>query len=199
MKLIVIILLSGNLLYRPGSGADDKADLSIGSKPPEFEDITWLSGAPLQLLDLRGKVVLIRWWTAPECPFCAASAPALNNLATEFVHKGLVVIGLYHHKSNTPLTTEFVKEQMQQLHLQFPVGIDMGWKNLRRWWLQKGDQDWTSVSFLLDREGVVRYVHPGGAFSIEPLQIFPKAQEDYQTLRSHIIQLLGTTDSIKQR
>lgn len=207
MKPRVIIILFASLLYtivsfaQPDSGTperrsraglvgDDRGKSLIGSRPPEFEDITWLSESPLHLSGLRGKVVLIRWWTAPDCPFCAASAPSLNNLAGEFVGKGFVVIGLYHHKSSTTLTKEFVEEQMRQLDFQFPVGIDRDWENLRRWWLQRGDRDWTSVSFLLDRGGVIRYIHSGGAYSAEPMEIFPEAQRDYQILRSHIMKLL---------
>lgn len=54
------------------------ADKLIGTTPPEWEVTNWFNGAPVKLADLRGKVVLVRWWTAPECPYCRATAPALN-------------------------------------------------------------------------------------------------------------------------
>lgn len=149
----------------------------------------------MKLLDLRGKVVLIRWWTAPQCPFCAPSIVTLNSFTEEFRNKDLVIIGLYHHKSSRPLTEEFVTAQVKRLGVRFAVGIDKNWHNLDRWWLQTGDRGWTSVSFLLDRGGSIRYVHPGGAYSAEPLDIFPKAQEDYRTLRSFVEQLLNEEET----
>jgi thiol-disulfide isomerase/thioredoxin len=124
----------------------------------------WINSKPLTLESLRGKVVLIRWWTAPGCPFCQASIPALNEFAKRYHDRGLVVLGFYHHKSPVPLTPAHVKEQIRQLNLEFPVAIDREWSTLRKWWLDKHDRGWTSVSILLDRHGTVRHVHPGGAF-----------------------------------
>jgi len=163
----------------------------IGTKPPEFDRVTWLTDHPVRLSDLYGKVVLVRWWTAPGCSYCAASAPALNGFVDEFGSKGLVVIGLYHHKSNDSLTQDFVEEQVHSLGLRFPIGIDNDWNNLQRWWLNGGNRDWTSVSFLLDRNGFIRYIHPGGAYSTEATESYPSAQADYRTLRAHIERLLG--------
>jgi hypothetical protein len=50
---------------------------------------------------------------------------------------------------------------------------------------------WTSVAFLLDRRGKIRYIHPGGACAKEPMRIFPSAQKDYQELRAAIEKLLA--------
>ena len=57
--------------------ADEGGQKLIGTKPPEWQVEGWLNSPPLKLEDLRGKVVLIRWWTAPGCPYCSATAPAL--------------------------------------------------------------------------------------------------------------------------
>ena len=45
-----------------------------------------------------------------------------------------------------------------------PVAIDRDWKTLHRWWLDEEKRGWTSVSFLLDRQGVIRHIHPGGQY-----------------------------------
>jgi len=45
-----------------------------------------------------------------------------------------------------------------------PIAVDPQWIELRRLWLSTGDRDATSVSFLVDREGTIRYVHPGPDF-----------------------------------
>ena len=51
-----------------------------------------------------------------------------------------------------------------ELGFEFPVAIDAGWRTLRAWWLDDHERGWTSVSFLLDRQGVIRHVHPGGQY-----------------------------------
>lgn len=144
----------------------------------------WVGSPPLSLESLRGKVVLVRWWTAPGCPFCAASAPALNELDRLYRDKGLVVIGFYHHKRPTPLDPEEVEKMAQEFGFRFPVAIDPEWRTLRRWWLDGSGQDWTSVSFLMDRQGIVRYIHPGGAYA--------PGGSDYVELKEKIEELLAT-------
>ena len=152
-----------NGVERYSAPTEEGRDL-IGARPEEWEAKDWINSEPLALNSLRGKVVLVRWWTAPGCPFCQASAPALNEFWHRYRDRGLTVVGLYHHKSSSPLTTEHVKEQARKLDLAFPVAVDPEWTTLRRWWLDGHDRRWTSVTMLLDRHGVIRHVHPGGAF-----------------------------------
>jgi hypothetical protein len=56
----------GALIVAQTIGAS-AADKLIGTKPPEWQVTNWFNGSPVTLEDLRGKVVLVRWWTAPEC------------------------------------------------------------------------------------------------------------------------------------
>src|SRR4051812_38055874 len=83
--------------------AEPKWEKLIGKRPPEWRLESWLNSKPLTLADLRGKVVLVRWWTTPDCPYCAATAPALNEFEKTYADRELTVIGIYHHKSSAPL------------------------------------------------------------------------------------------------
>jgi peroxiredoxin len=157
-------------------------DSPVGTRPPEWEATHWLNSGPLTLKGLRGQVVLVRWWTAPGCPDCAATAPALNEFHDRYKGRGLVVIGLYHHKSDAPLDPAAVKRCAEKMGFRFPVAIDPEWKTLRRWWLDGARRRWTSVSFLIDRQGVVRHVHPGGQYA--------KGDRDYDALKAKIEELL---------
>ena len=190
-RIDFLLLIVWTLCFAAAPVGDDYGRSLIGTKPPELRNVTWLTGESHRLSDFRGKVVLIRWWTAGGCPFCKASAGALNRFAEEFAGKDLVVIGLYHHKLSAPLAQDYVIDEAQRLGFRFLVGIDYRWENLNRWWLETGDRGWTSVTFLLDREGVIRAIHPGGVYTPEPSEIFPKAYEDYQALRSSMTKLLG--------
>ncbi|HRH94342.1 MAG TPA: redoxin domain-containing protein [Prosthecobacter sp.] len=160
--------------------ADDGGQKLINTKPPEWQVNGWLNSPPLKLADLRGKVVLIRWWTAPGCPYCAATAPALNEFHEQY--PDLVVIGLYHHKIDQPLTPDHVATQAERLGFMFPVAVDTDWKTLHQWWLDTGDRDFTSVSFLIDKAGRIQHIHPGGEY--------PKDSKDYRVMKGKIEGLL---------
>lgn len=162
----------------------------LGQRPEEWRFEHWMNSKPLTLESLRGKVVLVRWWTAPDCPFCAATAPALNEFEKAFGDRGLEVVGVYHHKSAAPLVEEEVRAHAKRFGFQFPVAIDPGWRTLKRWWLEAGGGDWTSVTFLLDREGRVRHIHPGGQYV--------KGDADYVAMKQHIEALLAEPTAAKK-
>lgn len=152
-----------------------------GTPAPDWELIEWFNSEPLSLEHLRGAVVLVRWWTGPECTYCASSAAHLVRWHETYHRQGLVVMGIYHHKSSAPPSRRHVARLIQRYGFRFPVAVDPQWQTLRRWWLKDSDRKWTSVSFLIDREGVIRYVHPGGSYSAQEVQI----------LESLIQELLG--------
>ena len=139
----------------------------VGTKAPEWELSEWFNSEPLSLKGLRGQVVLVRWWTGPECPYCAIAAPYLKAWYDTYRARGVEVIGIYHHKSSLPLTRRHVEQLVKWYGFQFPVAVDPGWRTLKRWWLTGGDQRWTSVSFLIDQQGIIRYIHPGGSYTKE--------------------------------
>lgn len=134
----------------------------IGKPAPSLGLKDWLNSKPLDVSDLRGKVVLLRWWT-DGCPYCAATAPALISLQKAYGSRGLQLIGVFHPKPSGKWTIDKVRQATEEKHFTFPIAVDGDWTALKRWWLTK-DRDFTSVSFLLDQNGIIRYVHPGGEF-----------------------------------
>jgi peroxiredoxin len=178
-SLIIFLLLSANSMVL---FADDESQI-VGTKAQEWIVSDWIQSSPLSLKGLSGKVLLVRWWTDPYCPYCTASAPALNEWYDAYKDKGLIVVGLYHHKSSTPLEIQKVKEYSTSLGFKFPVAIDKDWITLKKWWLNKNlKARWTSVSFLIDRNGIIRYIHPGGQYV--------NGDDDYARLKSRIEELL---------
>jgi peroxiredoxin len=135
----------------------------LGRAAPPIRAEHWLNSRPLELAALRGRVVLVRFWTAPDCPFCSASAPALNDFHARYAQRGLTVIGLYHHKAGGPLDPRAVERYARQFGFRFPVAIDPDWQTLRAYWLDT-PRRFTSASFLIDRRGLIRHVHPGGKY-----------------------------------
>jgi peroxiredoxin len=168
--VVVLVLTASAGPARPADGgtgtmAADTSEVAaaaslVGTRPPEWRPTLWLNSPPLRLADLRGKVVLVRWWTA-DCPFCAISAPALGKLDAAYRERGVVVVGMYHHKGQAPFDPATYRRTAKKLRFTFPLAFDPEWRTLHSW-LRGTSTGFTSVTFLLDQTGVVRYVHPGG-------------------------------------
>ncbi|PIQ81548.1 MAG: alkyl hydroperoxide reductase [Candidatus Omnitrophica bacterium CG11_big_fil_rev_8_21_14_0_20_64_10] len=149
-----------------GASAQEGKEL-VGTPAPAWKLAEWFNSQPLSLEQLKGKVALVRWWTGPECPYCAASAPYLVQWDERYRRRGLIVVGIYHHKSPVPLTREHVGQLVERYGFRFPVAVDPDWWTLQQWWLKGRPQSWTSVSFLIDKRGIIRHVHPGGSYTEE--------------------------------
>lgn len=163
----------------------------IGQPAPAWGELEWVGSEPLRLEDLRGRVVLIRFWT-DTCPFCRASAPALVEIDRDYGERGVTVIGMYHPKprGSTRSAAE-VAEVRAELGWRFPVAIDTRWEVLDAFWLSHRSRDYTSVSFVLDRRGVIRYVHPGPEYHPGGPPEHEACRRDYAELRAAIETLLA--------
>lgn len=163
----------------------------VGEPCPAWDNSRWVQGGPLRLADLRGKVVLLRFFMESDCPYCHGTAPALNEFHRDLGPRGLVVVGMYTPKPwPRPTSVEAVRRHVEAYGFQFPVAVDDDWATLRRLWLDRVPAaDFTSASLLIDREGVVRYVHPGGLYAKDARD--PRARRDYEDLRSAILSLLS--------
>jgi len=158
---------------------------------PAKTEAQWVQGGPLDLKGLRGKVVLIRFFTGTTCPYCSATAPALNAFQREFGPKGLVVIGMYTpkpHPQPTPIAE--VREIVKTYGFAFPVAVDDDWGALRTLWLDRvPGASFTSASLLIDRAGRLRHVHEGGVFAREGAG--EQARQDYEKMRAAIVAALA--------
>jgi peroxiredoxin len=167
----------------------------IGVAAPSFEFDGWLNSEPLSREGLRGQVLLVRWWTE-TCPFCASSAPALRSIHEQYSPQGLTMIGVYHPKADrdAPLDIARVERAVDARELNFPIAIDWDWRNgiLADWWLTGPKRPATSVTFLLDKSGIIQFVHPGMEYH-DPNGIEGHAMcvADMTGIRSQIERLLA--------
>jgi peroxiredoxin len=151
----------------------------IGTPAPEWDNQQWINSPPLRISDLKGKVILVRFFMDSSCPFCRASAPYLNEFYSAYKNKGLIVIGMYTPKpqpNNVPL--EEVQQYVKDYGFEFPVALDNEWATLNKFWLDRvPNADFTSVSFLIDKKGIIRYRHPGGKYESHDAEIIQKMIE----------------------
>ena len=148
----------GEAVDDPDSGVE-----LLGTPAPEWSFTRWI-GPPLSLETLRGKVVLVRWWTE-GCHFCANTLPELDALRREHAAQGLVVIGVFHPKPPREVSDSHIRAKAKRLGFAGPLAVDRDWTTLGRYWLDgHPERNWTSVSFLIDRRGLIRWVHGGGEY-----------------------------------
>lgn len=123
-------------------------------EPPSLEGVAWAGDPPA----LKGKVAIVRWWTS-GCSLCESSAPVLAKLAGK-----APVVAIFHPKPPRDVEPLAAKKAAEAIGMPGAVGVDRDWKVLERWTAGKR-YGFTSLTFLLDRKGAVRYVHPGGAIT----------------------------------
>ena len=189
--LLMLLIINQGLTAKEG-------DALIGKPAPKWGMLEWMNSQPLMLNALKGKVVLVRWWTE-TCPFCSRSAPALNEFHDTFEDKGLVVVGMYHPKPPGPRPQKALEKAVKRLGFEFPIALDMDWRLLRRYWLAKGGQRWTSVSFLIDKRGKIRYIHPGGDYYKGKDKTRTEPQRDYHELKMMIEKLIAEPSQSKTK
>jgi peroxiredoxin len=164
----------------------------VGRTAPPLKLSHWLNSQPLEMSDLRGKVVLVRWWTQ-GCPYCEATGPALRTFQRKYESQGLQIVGVYHPKPAGNWDMQALKDATAEKQFTFPVALDGDWTALKRWWLDQ-ERDFTSVSFVVDRRGIIRYVHPGGEFHEGAQGGFDSHEScnrDYRTIEATIQRLLA--------
>ncbi len=128
---------------------------------PEFTGIdTWLNGEPLTLAGLRGKVVLVDFWTY-SCINCLRTLPYVKQWHATYKDQGLVVVGVHTPEFAHERPTANVQTAMRRLGVTYPVGQD----NRYATWKAFDNEYWPAV-YLIDRRGHIMLKHFGeGAYA----------------------------------
>jgi thiol-disulfide isomerase/thioredoxin len=144
--------------------------LLVGTPAQEWTFTDWSNSAPLTLAKLRGRVVVVRFWTT-GCPYCDKSMPALERLATELRDRPVTFVGAFHDKpvGSAPDMKEAIA-QAKTWGVRFPIAFDRGWRTLRAWYLDGHDRPATSATFVIGRDGRVAHVDPGPVVDVPSLR-----------------------------
>jgi len=113
------------------------------SPAPDFT-LNDMSGNPVTLSQLRGKVVILNFWSI-WCGPCLAEMPSLNKLYLEFKDRGLVVIAVAEDPAEKP-----VKSYIQEKGITFPILMDKDKKIYFKYSLFG-----IPVTFLIDKKGAI--------------------------------------------
>ena len=126
-----------------------------GVAPPLHADGDWINSKPLTLKQLRGKVVLIDFWTY-SCINCLRTLPHLKAWDATYRSKGLVIIGVHTPEFAFEHVSSNVRSAVQRLGIRYPVVQDNRYKT----WDNYANQYWPA-EYLIDRTGHVRHTHFG--------------------------------------
>ncbi|MDA0264074.1 MAG: redoxin domain-containing protein [Chloroflexi bacterium] len=143
------------------ANADRRVGGEVGNLAPEFGGIAaWINGGPLTLEELRGKVVLIDFWTY-TCINCIRTFPFLKQWNSRYEDDGLVIVGVHSPEFDFEKEYDNVVEAVQTDALDWTMAQDNDFTTWRRY----SNRFWPA-KYLIDKDGVVRYTHFGeGAYS----------------------------------
>jgi len=132
-------------------------DKSQFKKAPEFTGVTGIvnTPAPIKLADLRGKVVLVHFWTY-TCSNCIHTIPYLNDWYQKYSKKGLVIVGVQTPEFSDEKNIDNVKKAVNNFQIKYPVILDNNYVN----WNTYGNNYWPR-DYLVDNQGYIRYSHIG--------------------------------------
>ncbi len=145
----ILILLSMTLA--PGAQARDCS----GKHAPDITGTHWLNSAPLRLADLRGKVVLVEFWTL-GCSNCRHVEPYVKKWQQRYADQGLVVIGVHTPEFDYEKEPGRVRDYVRQHGIHHAVVLD----NDFAIWNRYGNRYWPAM-YLIDKKGSVCAVQIG--------------------------------------
>ncbi|UZD98208.1 cytochrome c biogenesis protein DipZ [Pseudomonas corrugata] len=138
------------------AGANPMPNLEAQGAMPSLDGaVQWLNSPPLDSEALKGKVVLVDFWTY-DCINCQHTLPHVNDWAKKYEKDGLVVIGVHTPEYGYEKIIDNVRQQIRKLDINYPVAID----NQYAIWRAFNNQYWPAHYFI-DAKGQVRYSHFG--------------------------------------
>jgi len=140
-----------NLGHKRQSVAVAGSDLLVeGKMPPLNGAVTWINSPPLTTTQLRGKVVLVDFWTY-SCINCLRALPYVNAWAKKYQDHGLVVIGVHSPEFAFEKDEANVRRAVKDLGITYPVAMD----NDLKIWQAFNNQYWPA-DYFIDAQGRIR-------------------------------------------
>ena len=143
------------MMMRANPGAAAAALPDEGPMPPLAGAVEWLNSPPLTAESLRGRVVLVDFWTY-SCINCLRSVPYVQAWAAKYKDRGLVVIGVHAPEFAFEKDLANVRNAVAKLGITYPVAID----NDYAIWRAFQNQYWPA-HYLIDAKGRIRAHHFG--------------------------------------
>lgn len=173
--------LSKTLLMPFFSSTEYKRSESAAA--PELTAGDWINSEPLTLKGLRGRVVLIDFWTF-GCINCRNTLPSLKNWHERYRDKGLTIIGVHSPEFDEERDVDNLRRAVASLGISYPVVTDNDYQT----WKAYDVAAWPTV-FLLDKQGRIRWKHVGEGSYDEAERMIQKllAEEEQSVMQGNTV------------
>jgi cytochrome c biogenesis protein CcdA/thiol-disulfide isomerase/thioredoxin len=165
------------------------SSLPIIGTMPEFSGITdWVNSPPLTKSTLRGKVVLVDFWTY-SCINCIRTLPYVKSWYQKYKDQGFVVVGVHTPEFAFEKKVSNVEKAVKEFQITYPVAIDSDYGT----WNAYSNQYWPA-DYLVDSQGRIREVHFGEGHYRETEKAIQSLLAEAGSLKKNIM-LEGALDS----
>jgi len=123
----------------------------LSGPAPDVVGDTWLNASPGKMSELRGKVVLVEFWTL-SCGSCRELEPYVKLWSERYKNQGLEVISVHAPEFNHERELNSVRARVEQAEIHYPVAIDNDYTN----WNRYRNQVWPAL-YLVDKRGMLRH------------------------------------------
>ena len=132
------------------------ASIGQGKMMPSLGGATgWLNSPPLTAASLRGKVVLVEFWTY-SCINWLRTLPYVRAWAEKYRNQGLVVIGVHTPEFEFEKNVDNIRWAAKDMRVDYPIAIDSGYAI----WNAFRNNSWPALYFV-DAKGQIRHQHSG--------------------------------------
>ena len=129
---------------------------AVDATAPNFVGLgNWFNSAPLTIADLRGKVVLVNFWTY-GCSNCVATLPHVAELYAKYRDRGLVIVGIHTPEFPFEHSAANVQAALKRHGITYPVAQD----NDSKTWDAYRNQYWPA-QYIIDQQGKIVFQHDG--------------------------------------
>ena len=170
----------------------DKSQLKLAPELPKISG--YINSEPIMLADLRGKVVLLDFWTY-SCINCIRTIPYLNAWHEKYADDGLVIVGVHTPEFEFEKNYNNVKGAVERFGIKYPVVQD----NEKQTWNAYENRYWPR-KYLIDSEGYIRYDHIGeGAYAEteKVIQSLLAERIEHNSINSTIDQTISNPESMQ--
>jgi len=163
-------------LQKGGTMLTDLLESNYGNAPDFIAGGKWFNSDPLTMSGLRGKVVLVDFWTY-TCINCIRTLPYLTSWHEKYKDKGLVIVGVHTPEFEFEKNPDNVEKALKDFGITYPVMQDNDYKT----WRAYANRYWPA-KYMVDKNGKIRYTHFG--------------EGDYDETETMIQKLLEETGSV---
>ena len=147
-RLILLLFISITIAILSGSLS---TATELKAPAPDINAERWLNSKPINWDTLKGKVVLVEFWTF-GCSNCRAVEPYVKSWYQKYQPEGLEIVAVHSPEFNHERDIDNVREYVRDHAITYPVAIDNDFNIWRRF----SNHYWPAM-YIVDKQGVIRY------------------------------------------